>query len=223
MGQNDSQEIFAMGKTASQIHESIQLHPIGFVRNQIQHASWGPRLQDLAWQEKVKRMREQRQSVSEIIVNPEYEQMLDGIEEFSHILVIFWSHLVPEEKCMETRIHPLGSSDFPQVGVFATHSPARPNRILLTPVRLLERRNTVLKVSGLDALDGSPVLDLKSHVPEQNTEMLKTPEWYKKNAGSLCQKLRAAQGQGHKQQNIGRRRNGNEQELMGKSSGFSWA
>jgi tRNA-Thr(GGU) m(6)t(6)A37 methyltransferase TsaA len=160
--------------------EQMQLRPIGTIKNQLKEASWGPELQALTWQERVARMREQRQSVSELIINPEFEEMLEGTDEFSHLMILYWSHLVPEERCMVAKVYPFGSKEFPQVGIFATHSPARPNRILVTSVRLLERKGNVLKVIGLDALNGSPILDIKSHVPEQDSEEIKTPDWHKK-------------------------------------------
>ena len=160
--------------------EFIQLKPIGIVRNQSKEASWGPELQALTWQERAAKMRDQRQSVSELVINPEFEEMLDGIDEFSHLMILFWSHLIPEERRMVTKVNPLGSKDFPPVGTFATHSPARPNSILVTIVRLLERNGNVLKVTGLDALNNSPVLDIKTFVPEKDMEVIKTPDWHKK-------------------------------------------
>ena len=169
------------GEAVKNTPESIQLKPIGIVNNQNLKASWGAELQALTWQERVSKMHEQRQSVSEIVINPEFEEMLAGTEEFSHLLVLYLAHLIPEEKRMEPIIHPFGDKNhFPPVGIFATHSPARPNSILVTTVRLLERNGNVLKVTGLDALNGSPVLDIKSHVPEQCTEEIKTPDWHKK-------------------------------------------
>ncbi len=159
--------------------ESIQLRPIGIVRNQAKDAVWGPVLQAMSWRDRVGRMREQRQAVSEVVINPEFEEMLDGLDEFSHITVLFWSHLVPEEKLRQSKVHPQGNRDFPEVGVFATHSPARPNRILVTEVKLLERRGRILEVTGLDAIDGSPVLDIKSYIPARISGEIRTPDWYR--------------------------------------------
>ena len=159
---------------------SIQLKPIGIVRNQVNETVWGPEFKALSWQNRVQRMGDQKRSVSEIVINPDLEEMLDGVEEFSHIMVLFWSHLVPEEKCRQAKVHPQGNMDFPEVGVFATHSPARPNRILVTEVQLLERSGNILKVTGLDAVDGSPVLDIKSYMPVQISGEIRMPDWYRK-------------------------------------------
>jgi tRNA-Thr(GGU) m(6)t(6)A37 methyltransferase TsaA len=173
MGQN--------GEASQETIDLIQLKPIGVVKNKNLKASRGTELQALTWQKRVSQMHEQRQSVSEIVISPEFEDMLAGTEEFSHLLVLYWAHLLPEEKRTDSIIYPFGDkNNFPPVGIFATHSPSRPNSILVTPVRLLERNANVLKVSGLDALNGSPVLDIKSYVPEKCTEEVKTPAWHKK-------------------------------------------
>ena len=156
----------------------IELMPIGIIRNQSKDASWGETLGKLNWQERAARMKDQGDSISEITVNPELVDALDGIEDFSHLLILYWPHLLPKERRSVTRVHPIGNKDFPLVGVFATRSPARPNTILATVVRLLERHNNVLTVTGLDALDGSPVLDIKPHYPESvDAGQVRVPEW----------------------------------------------
>jgi tRNA (Thr-GGU) A37 N-methylase len=92
-------------------------------------------------------------------------------------MVLYWSHLIPEDRRLVMKVHPLGSPDFPLVGTYATHSPARPNSILVTVVRLLERQGNILQVSGLDALNGSPILDIKPYLPEQGLEDVRMPDW----------------------------------------------
>jgi tRNA-Thr(GGU) m(6)t(6)A37 methyltransferase TsaA len=166
---------------AKETLEFIQLKPIGIVKNQSREASWGKELQSLTWQERAARMKEQSQAVSELIISPELEDMLDGIDEFSHLLVLYWSHLIPGKRRQVMKVHPLGSKDFPLVGTFATHSPARPNSILVTVVRLLKRKGNVLEVTGLDALDGSPILDIKPYLPDQqDSKDIRMPDWMKK-------------------------------------------
>lgn len=158
----------------------IQLKPVGIVKNQSQEASWGTELQALPWQERAARMREQSQAVSELIINPELEDMLNGIDDFSHLTVLYWSHLIPEKRRRTMKVHPLGSKNFPLVGTFATHSPARPNSILVTVVRLLERNGNILKVTGLDALNGSPILDIKPYYNDSHeSEEVIVPDWMK--------------------------------------------
>jgi len=159
----------------------IQLKPVGVVRNQSSEAGWGAALGSLDWREKAARMKAQSEAISELVINEDLEGVLDGIDDFSHLMVLYWSHLVPDEKRSVTKVHPLGSKDFPLVGVFATHSPARPNGILVTVVRLIERRRSILKVTGLDALDGSPILDIKPYLPDgQNVKDVRMPDWMRK-------------------------------------------
>ncbi len=101
----------------------------------------------------------------EIVIYDEFAECLDGIEEFSHVLVLYWSHLAAERGRGVRKVHPAGQQDIPMVGVFSTRSPARPNPVCSTTVELLGREGNVLKVRGLDAIDGSPVIDIKPHLP----------------------------------------------------------
>jgi tRNA (adenine37-N6)-methyltransferase len=152
----------------------MQLEPIGVVRNDLKE----PGRDALTWRERTDRMKQQREAVSEIVIDPAWEAALEGIEEFSHIVILYWPHRLPPENRRRLKVHPLANSDFPEVGVFATQSPARPNPILTTVVRLLGRRDNVLRVAGLDALDGSPVLDIKPHAPGRaDLEGIRLPEW----------------------------------------------
>jgi len=158
----------------------IQLKPVGIIRNQSKDPSWGSNLSKLDWQERATRMKEQSEYVSELFIDASLDGILDGIEDFSHIMVLYWAHLAPSERCSVTKVHPIGNKDFPLVGIFATHSPVRPNPILATVVRLIERRGNVLKVTGLDALDGSPILDIKPYQPYHELRGSRVPDWMKK-------------------------------------------
>jgi len=100
-----------------------------------------------------------KDGVSEIAIDEKYADGLDGIDGFSHIVVLFWLDRV--EFAGELHGHARGRADMPEVGIFALRTPLRPNPIALTTVKLLERRGNVLTVEGLDALDGTPVIDLK--------------------------------------------------------------
>jgi tRNA (adenine37-N6)-methyltransferase len=162
-----------------QSSQTIQLKPVGIVRNQSREPNWGESWKNLSWQERAARMREKQEAVSEIDINPELDGILDGIEDFSHLSILFWAHLAPPERRLQTRGHPMGNQDFPLVGIFATRSPIRPNSILTTVVKLIERRGSTLKVTGLDALDGSPVLDIKPYYLEEKAENIKLPDWMK--------------------------------------------
>jgi tRNA-Thr(GGU) m(6)t(6)A37 methyltransferase TsaA len=95
-------------------------------------------------------------------IAPEYADGLHGIESLEHIWVLYWMHELPPAARARLRGHPYGDRARPERGVFALHSPFRPNPIGMTRVRLLGREGNRLIVEGLDALDGSPVIDIKS-------------------------------------------------------------
>ena len=102
---------------------------------------------------------------SKIVINDEYTDCLDGIEDFSHLIIFFWTHKVPEKARQIKRVHPAGIKKIPMKGIFATRSPVRPNPICKTTVKLIERKGNTLIVEGLDAIDDTPVIDIKPHLP----------------------------------------------------------
>jgi len=101
---------------------------------------------------------------SQVVIAPQLVEALDGIDGFSHILIIFYLHQVDEDRRSLLKVHPENKEELPLVGVFATRSPVRPNPIGVTVVKLLECQENVLKVLGLDAYDGTPVLDVKPYL-----------------------------------------------------------
>jgi tRNA-Thr(GGU) m(6)t(6)A37 methyltransferase TsaA len=143
--------------------DQLQFKPIGFVKSPMKRrTSKRLKLDDI---------------VSEITVNPGLNEALDGLEGFSHLIVIFWLHLATNEK-VRLKTHPMGREDVPEQGLFATRSPNRPNPIGKTTVRLLERKENVLKIQGLDAVDGTPVLDIKPYIPGYDSAKdVKVPYW----------------------------------------------
>ncbi len=88
-------------------------------------------------------------------------ECLDGIEDFSHLEVIFCFDRVDETKVERGARHPRGNREWPRVGIFAQRGKDRPNRLGSTIVELAARAGHVLTVVGLDAIDGTPVLDVK--------------------------------------------------------------
>jgi tRNA-Thr(GGU) m(6)t(6)A37 methyltransferase TsaA len=119
-----------------------------------------------------------REVVSEITINSELVEALDGLEDFSHIIVLYWMHQLPERHPLPLKVHPMGNQDLPLTGRFATRAPTRPNPIGQATVELLERRANVLKVKGLDAIDGTPVIDIKPYIPGYDSASnAKTPRW----------------------------------------------
>lgn len=119
-----------------------------------------------------------RDTVALIRVRPEYASLLDGIEAFSHIVILFWPHKLGEEQRRKEKVHPRGLKDLPRQGIFATRSPARPNPVLVSTVELVKRQGPVLHVRGLEAFNDTPVIDIKPVVkPEDDLEAFRVPEW----------------------------------------------
>ncbi len=108
-------------------------------------------------------------------------ESLLGLTEFSHVEVLFHFHRLGEEAVVAGKRHPRGNPAWPEVGIFAQRAKARPNRIAATICRLLSVEGLKLTVEGLDALDGSPVVDikpvLKNFTPDRNA--LREPQWAK--------------------------------------------
>ena len=108
----------------------------------------------------------------------EYADGLLGLEQFSHVNVLYWFHEndTPEDR-RTLQVHPCGNEANPLTGVFATHSPCRPNLIALTRCRLLSVEGRHLIIDEIDAIDGSPVVDIKSWFPDAPEPDVRTPHW----------------------------------------------
>lgn len=138
----------------------INLKPIGAVRSPI----------------KKRERRNAKDIISEIIIEPAYAEGLGNLDDFSHITVIFYMH--KSHKPAPLKVHPKYRTEPTPVGVFASRSPDRPNALGKTIVKLLERRGNILKVQGLDAIDGTPVIDLKPYIPSlDSVPDAKLPRW----------------------------------------------
>jgi len=119
--------------------------------------------------------------VSEIMIHPEYEEALEGLAGYSHLYVLFWLNRLPKSSPKMKKVHPKSRPDLPLVGIFATRTQYRPNPIGLTLVELVGLRKNVLKVRGLDALDGTPVIDIKPFSPRYEfPKKFKVPKWYRR-------------------------------------------
>jgi tRNA-Thr(GGU) m(6)t(6)A37 methyltransferase TsaA len=141
----------------------IVLKPIGFVRTE----AVGDEVKD-------------KGRISQIVVNRELAEALEGIAEFSHLFVLFWLHEVTSEERKTLKVHPRGRDDLPVLGVFATRTKLRPNPIGLTLVELLKVEGNILMVRGLDAFDETPVLDLKPFDFWDMAKDAKVPRWWTK-------------------------------------------
>ena len=142
--------------------EPVSLRPIAVVRNGVSE----PRPD--GWE----RVR------SDLIVREDLTPALDGIGAYSHIIVVFFCHLVPEEERTALHIHPRGDPRLPEQGVLATRSQRRPSALGVAVVPLLRRRRNILRVVGLDAIDGTPVLDIKPYLPMYDSvPEARVPDW----------------------------------------------
>jgi len=91
---------------------------------------------------------------------------LAGLSDFSHVEIVFAFHLVRESEIVSGSRNPRNRTDWPKVGIFAQRGKNRPNRIGVTICRLLSVENLSLEIAGLDAIDGTPVLDIKPYLRE---------------------------------------------------------
>lgn len=114
---------------------------------------------------------------SRIDLNPELRGSLLGLEDFSHVLVVFWMHQSRFDSSQLVR-HPQGKSELPEIGIFAQRAKHRPNPIGVTAVELISVEEQALTVRGLDAIDGTPVLDIKPYFPEfDRVSQPRVPTW----------------------------------------------
>ena len=100
-----------------------------------------------------------QEAVVEIL--PEYADAMELIGGWDQLLVTCWLHLAPRDLL---KVHPKGDMQLPLSGVFGTRSPARPNPMAVYTVDLLKVDGNRLHVSGIDAVDGTPVLDVKPYI-----------------------------------------------------------
>jgi len=115
--------------------------------------------------------------ISEIHLNESLADGLKGLDQFSHLIVIFWMHHSTSNPSELLR-RPRGRDDMPLCGIFAQRAKHRPNPIGITPVELIKVEKNVITVKGLDAIDGTPVLDLKPYFPIfDRVENVRVPEW----------------------------------------------
>ena len=140
---------------------TIEMAPIGFVNRVSQHEN-----------------DRDRSLTAKIVINEALAPALEGIEDWSHIYVIFWLDKVKHEG------EPVLQHADKNIGIFAARSPIHPNPIGLTLVELIKREGNVLWVRGLDAYDGTPVLDLKPY-PDWEKDLIvvtdfRIPEWLRK-------------------------------------------
>jgi tRNA-Thr(GGU) m(6)t(6)A37 methyltransferase TsaA len=151
---------FGIGRTPVP-REPVSMRPIAVVRNGV------PEPRPDGW-EGVR---------SDIILRQELISTLDGIDGYSHVIVLFAFDRVPESE-RKTWVQPRIDAQVPPQGVLATRSQLRPSPLGVSVVRLLRRRANIIRVLGLDAIDGTPVLDIKPYYPNHDAVPdASVPEW----------------------------------------------
>ena len=139
------------------------IKPIAFVKNnrkEIEDDHWGSIISRIELAENV------------------HELSLKGIDEFSHLEIIFYFDKVSDDKIQYEARHPRNNTDYPEVGIFAQRGKNRPNKLGLTIVELLELKQRTLIVKGLDAIDGTPIIDIKPVMIEfLPKDKVRQPNW----------------------------------------------
>jgi tRNA-Thr(GGU) m(6)t(6)A37 methyltransferase TsaA len=125
------------------------------------------------------RVKESSGELAEIEIFEEFRDGLRGVEEFSHLIILYWFHLRDNEEERRTLlVTPRRHAVTVQKGVFACRSPSRPNPIGLCVVELVKAEGAVLTVRGLDAFTGSPIIDIKPYLPRADSVPdARVPEW----------------------------------------------
>lgn len=143
----------------------VELKPIGVVVDGLPRPGEGPRPST-------------RLAVVGVIrVYDEYVEGLRGLEEYSHAIILYWMHEAREARL---KLCPWGDERLPEVGVFATRFPSRPNPIGLSVVEVLSVDPPLLRVKGLDAWPGSPVLDIKPYDYYDIVRKPRVPDWFER-------------------------------------------
>jgi len=139
----------------------FRIRPIGILRN-----SFTERIPD-GWET----------SDAQIVLDKRWSKALEGIEGFSHLIVLFWLHHV-SRRGIRLQSHPQRRDDLPLVGIFATRTPHRPNPIGVQVVELIGHEDNVLTIRGIDALDGSPIIDIKPYLEWGDAvPAARVPDW----------------------------------------------
>ena len=140
---------------------SVTLEPIGTVRSEIKQPA----------------RRDYGEVIADIVINADLAEALSGLEGFSHLVVLYWIHRAASGE-VPLKVHPRGRQELPLLGLFATRTPNRPNRIGMSTVRLIEHRGNILRVKGLDAIEGTPVIDIKPYIPGYDSvDNAEVPSW----------------------------------------------
>ena len=114
-----------------------------------------------------------------IEIHEKYKNALSGLNKFSHIIVCYWFHKndTPEKRNV-LQVYPRNKKNNPLTGVFATHSPRRPNLIAISICKILSVNGKIIHIDNIDAFDGTPVIDIKGFIPNHFPKSdIRVPDW----------------------------------------------
>lgn len=117
------------------------------------------------------------ENYSTICLEEEYYTGLDGLQDFTHAIILYHLNQANFDKENHLQRRPQNRDDMPLVGIFSQRGKDRPNRIGMTSVRIISANEQTLVVQGLDAIAGTPVLDIKPYYPVYDKKDATVPEW----------------------------------------------
>jgi len=141
-----------------------KLIAVGHVRSEVKDVSILLKNNDLQFDSRVQAQQVSKTSTSEIIIYEGFEDCLDGVEEFFHLIVIFLTNIPEQARKSVKKIHPAGIKEAPLKGVFSSRSPVRPNPLAVSIIKLIKKNGNILKVEGFDAVDKTIILDIKPFI-----------------------------------------------------------
>ena len=144
--------------------ENIIITPIGTVKNNVNEKK------DTTW----------GNDISSIVLNDDYITGLKGLDGFSHAIILFYLDKAKYDKEKHLERRPQNREDMPLVGIFAQRGKDRPNQIGMTSVGIISVSDNELVVKGFDAVDGTPVLDIKPYYPVYDKKEANVPQWVDK-------------------------------------------
>ena len=140
----------------------IELNPIGYVVSPVSEKvdeNWGG-------------------VISRILLQPEYAGTLLGLRDFTHAIIITYLHQAHYEKEKHMQRRPRDLESMPKVGIFSQRAKDRPNPIGITAVKIIDAGDDYLEIQGLDAINDTPVLDIKPYFPQYDkVDASVVPEW----------------------------------------------
>ena len=141
--------------------DKIVMTPVGKVVNEVANRK------DTSWGD----------DISSIVLDEQYVSGLKGLEDFSHAIILFYLDKAEYIKEKHLQRRPQNRDDMPLVGIFSQRGKDRPNKIGMTSVEIVSVTDDTLVVKGLDAVDDTPVLDIKPYYPAYDKKEATVPEW----------------------------------------------